>query len=321
MDQNLTRLAEKYGHEQQGNVRDHLKRVYLKYLKQKEQALLDAVAAATALSSFQFSDGIDYDQITPQMREAFEAAFPNMRMEELQDYGAEQLQGVLSAWKGKYFEVLVRDRLNEGEWVGDIRLEAGQQAVLAEELTQTGWDLQIINADGSVADALQLKATDSLAYAKDALEKYPDFDIVSTDEIAQADLMDRIFPSGIDDASISEQLVEPLENLLGSPFENIVETILPGLPFLIIAVGEGRHVMVGRKSFSMAMQDGAIRSFKTVTAMGAGYLVYLLDGGLLSIPTAFLVRLGLDRLLIQQKTVKRLVQSEKELQPLASKYG
>ena len=100
-------------------------------------------------------------------------------------------KGFLSAWKGKYFEVLVRDELNAGEWVGDIHLEPGQTALLAESAIQPGWDLQIINSDGSVAQELQLKATESLSYVKEALERYPDIGVLTTDEVFNAGGMRR----------------------------------------------------------------------------------------------------------------------------------
>lgn len=55
--------------------------------------------------------------------------------------------------------------------MGDIHLEPGQVAALAESATQPGWDLQILNADGTVAGELQLKATDSLSKEKSKYEE------------------------------------------------------------------------------------------------------------------------------------------------------
>ena len=97
----------------------------------------------------------------------------------------EELAGFVNGWKGKLFEVDVRDRLNAGEWVGDLHLEPSQTAQLAASATQPGWDLAIYDSHGAVVDQLQLKATDSLAYVKHALEQYPGIHVLTTAEVAQ----------------------------------------------------------------------------------------------------------------------------------------
>jgi hypothetical protein len=51
------------------------------------------------------------------------------------------------------------------------------------------------NADGSVAQELQLKATQSLSYVKEALERYPDIQVLATDDVLEngADALGRVF--------------------------------------------------------------------------------------------------------------------------------
>jgi len=257
---------------------------------------MDAVAAAAAVGAL-ISDEINFSRITPQMREAFHLAFPNMNMSSLVQRTPEELEGIVSAWKGKYFEVLIRDQLNLGEWVGDIHLEPGQTATLAHSLTQPGWDLEILNPDGSIAQELQLKATDSLSYVKEALERYPDIDIITTHDAlgSGGEAIHEIIATHLSDGSLEEAIRAPMESLFDSPLHDVVETILPGPPFVIIAVSEGRNVMLGRKSFELAAQDALFRAVKTGAAIGVGALVHFLDGGLLSIPAAYLTRVGLDR--------------------------
>jgi len=286
------------------DVRKAVSDLYKRYIKEREQSLLDAAAAAAAVHALFLSDRIDMSKVTPQMEEAFRLAYPNIDLSSLQDRSPSEVEGFLSAWKGKYFEVLVRDKLNAGEWFGDIHLEPGQTAVLAESATQPGWDLQILNADGSVAQELQLKATESLSYVKEALERYPDIQILATDEVLEngADTLGRVFPTGVSESELHEAIRAPMEALLDSPLEELIETILPGLPFVLIAVGEGRHVLMGRKSFEVAFADALYRSVKTVAAFGAGALVLWLDGGILSIPAAFLTRASFDRYTIMQQT-------------------
>jgi hypothetical protein len=86
------------------------------------------------------------------------------------------LEGAVNAAKGKYFEYLVVDRLNNGERVGDVVLPDGFTAKVAESMTQPGWDIQILDHNSRVADYLQLKATDNAGYIREALDRYPEDD-------------------------------------------------------------------------------------------------------------------------------------------------
>lgn len=254
------------------------------------------------------------------MEEAFRLAYPNVELLSLAGRSPAEVEGFLSAWKGKYFEVVIRDKLNAGEWVGDIHLGPGQTAVLAESATQLGWDLQIIDPDGAVARELQLKATQSLAYIKQALERYPDIDVLTTDEVMDAggEAVHSIFASGFSDSVLEQTIRTPMEALLDSPLEELVETVLPGLPFVLIATGEGRKVLMGRKSFNLAMQDGLYRVARTGAAIGIGALVVLLDGGILSIPASFLSRMSFDRYNVMTRSVTALEKRIEMLRPLAS---
>ena len=193
--------------------------------------------------------------------------------------------------------------------------------MLAESATQPGWDLQIINSDGSIAQELQLKATESLSYVKEALERYPDIDVLTTDEVLNAggDAAQNIFSSGFSDEALEETIRAPMEDLLDGPMEELLETVLPGLPFALIAVGEGRKVLMGRKTFDIAMKDGLSRAVKSGAAIGAGALVALLDGGLLSIPTSFLTRMGIDRYQIMGRSILNVDRRIESLRSLESR--
>lgn len=295
------------------SVREAVADLYKRYIKEREQSLMDATAAAAAVNAlFLMADRIDMSQVTPQMEEAFRLAYPNVDLLSLADRSPAEVEGFLSAWKGKYFEVLVRDDLNAGEWVGDIHLDSGQTAVLAESATQPGWDLQILDPDGSLAHELQLKATQSLGYVKNALERYPDIDVLTTDEVldASGDGVQGIFASGFSDSALEDTIHAPMEALLDSPLEELVETVLPGLPFVLIAAGEGRKVLMGRKTFDVAMQDGLYRAAKTGSAIGIG--------GLLSITASFLTRMAFDRYNAMNRSVTFLDKRIEALHLLAS---
>ena len=298
MDREIIRLANEYrrSYGSSGNVSDRMKVLYNHYIKKHDSALMDSAAAAAALYGIFMADQIDFSKITPQMEEAFNLAYPNVELSSLADLSPDQIEGYIAAWKGKYFEVLVRDQLNAGEWVGDIHLEPGQVAQLAESAAQTGWDLQILNSDGTIANEIQLKATDSLSYVKEALERYPDIQVLTTDEVdIPEELHEKILSSGFSNESLEKTIVEPMSSLFDTPLENFVEGILPGLPFVIIAVGETQKVLMGKKSYENAFRKLIERSAKTVISVGVGSIVYLLDGGIISLPATIITRLGIDR--------------------------
>ena len=171
------------------------------------------------------------------MEEAFHLAYPNVELDSIVNSNPDEVVGFLNGWKGKYFEVLVRDDLNDGNWIGDVHLDPGQYTEIAESATQPGWDLQIFNDDGSISEALQLKATNSLGYVQELLEKYPDIDVLTTSEVFdQSDMLtEQIINSGVSNDDLTNAIHAPMESLFDSGIGEFVEDILPGLPFLIIA--------------------------------------------------------------------------------------
>ena len=258
---------------------------------------------------------INYDEITPQIQEAFESANPNIELSSLADKTGDEVAGFINNIKGKYFEILVRDGLNNGETFGDIALSEGQKAILAESVTQPGWDIQILNSDDSLDTALQLKATSSLGYIKEALEKYPDINVLSTSEVFDsANLPDDIFNSGISNQEITSETSAPFEDLLDSNLTDFLENVLPVLPFIVISLSEGRKYFIHKKALNTVFRDISKRSIKTGIAMGAGSAVFAFtDSGLISIPTAILVRLSIDRLENMNSLLTKLKRRIEEL--------
>ena len=139
-------------------VPEQVRRLRARYVKKREEALLDAAAATVALQAYVTDAAGGIDRFDPQMREAFTRALPSRDFEspvrELADSGisgAEHI-GLMSTWKGTYFEILIRDELNAGNYVGDVYLLPGQQAVLADSSSQPAWYLRIVDADGVVVE-------------------------------------------------------------------------------------------------------------------------------------------------------------------------
>jgi hypothetical protein len=292
--------------------------LYKHYVQKREKALLDSIAAATAINGIFFSDYIDYDKITPEMADAFQTSFPNLELSDLSKMSEDQLEGIISNWKGKLFEFNVRDNLNAGEMVGDIQLEEGQFAVVADSLNQPGWDLQILNTDGTIARDLQAKATDSLSYINEAFEKYPDIDIISTSEVAG--LNDNLLNSDISNADITNSLVDPMKSLFDSPVENFLEDVFPMLPVLIITTTEGRKCIMGKQTAMEGLQSGIKRGTRSAASMGLGALLAWMDFGVFSIGGTFALNYFWSRHEDSNEALKILGKKERELRLLAAKY-
>lgn len=266
-------LRNKYKHRVEGeDVWGSLKNLYGKYAKDKQQSIVDALASGIALESMLNSRSLEF---TPQMEEAFQLAYPNVDISSLADRSTEELAGFISGWKGKLFEVEVRDHLNAGEWVGDLHLQPGQIAELAESATQPGWDLAILGSDGSIVDQLQLKATESLSYIQQALEKYPDHHILTTAEIG-GHLPDHL--DGLVSATdiSNDQITGAISDSLADSFGySLLDVLLPGLPLALIGITEAHGVASGKRSSERAIERAKNRTGKTIVACVAGWIIGL----------------------------------------------
>lgn len=145
------------------------------------------------------------DEVPAGVLEAFALAYPGLAVTEsfadvVERLPAESLPGFVSSVKGKLFEIELVEHFNNGG------LPDGLHADLAGSVTQSGWDLRILDEHGQVADVLQAKATESTQYVLDALERYPGIDVVTTSEVhAQLLAMgmaEQVSNSGITEASL-----------------------------------------------------------------------------------------------------------------------
>ncbi len=145
--------------------------------------------------------------VPPDVEHAYSLAYPGLAekwsfSEAAENYSDSQMQGFLAGVKGKLFEIKYADYLNSGN------LPDGYHASLADSPNQPGWDIEILGPDDSIADVLQCKACDSVSYITAAARKYPDIDIVATDEVYSQVLMhaagEDVINSGISDAALEQ---------------------------------------------------------------------------------------------------------------------
>lgn len=148
-------------------------------------------------------------EIPAEIEAAYRAAYPDMAegtsfVERVRDLEGSELQGLVNGVKGKLFEQKYVEYLNDGN------LPDGYSAAIAGSATQPGWDIQIEGPNNEIASVLQAKATDSVSYVSDALERYPGIDVVTTDEVFSHLVMNGIsegITSGaIANADLADQL-------------------------------------------------------------------------------------------------------------------
>lgn len=150
---------------------------------------------------------------TPDVQAAYAAAYPDLAQRMsfesvVRSLHDSQINGFVSGVKGKLFEIKYADYLNNGN------LPHGYYAELAHSATQPGWDIAIHGPDNHVASVLQLKATDSVEYVKHALERYPNIDVVTTDEVYSHLVLngaaDHVANSGITDAALTHHVTDSI---------------------------------------------------------------------------------------------------------------
>ena len=235
-----------------------------KYRSRNEREVLEVAAIAADVSLDRVVNlGLE-PEANPLFREAFERQYPNVDIETLVGASDERLRGLANGVKGKYFEMLVRDRLNAGERVGELQLQPGQIARLAESPTQPGWDLRIENQDGSLDELLQSKATESMSYVKKALVEYPDIRVVVPSEVD--DRADDILGTDISNKQLDNitqaQIGEMGESAIEDLSDKAAEAAFDSIPFAsMVATGviEGSSVLTGRSTLRESFRRGARR--------------------------------------------------------------
>ena len=227
----LQQLAEYYP----ARARSYLADLANHYEHRSQQDILEIAAIAADVSADTILNlGLEPES-NPLIAEAFRLQYPNVDQDGLVGFSEERLSGLANGIKGKYFEVLVRDRLNSGESLGELRLGPGQIASLAESPTQEGWDLQIRNVeDGSLVEQIQLKASTSMSYIKTALDRYPDIRVAVPSEVDG--VKDEILRTDISDNDLSEavnrQLGEQSEDALTDMLDRSAEWAFDAVPIV-----------------------------------------------------------------------------------------
>ena len=285
----LNQLSRKYGRLGDRPAGEQFHEAFQRYLKTHRESLFDLTFTA---ASAEILLSHDISNLDPRLVEAIRITNPSLSDHHILGLSDEELRGVVNTAKGKYFEFLVADRLNAGEQVGPVMLPDGYHAVLANSLTQPGWDMRIVGPDGATADYLQLKATDSAGYIKEALHRYPDIEILSTHEVAHSGL---VLDSRISEDDLHNQVSSAVDVMDDSVIDRFLDFFSPLFPLVTIATWEGYKVSVGRQSLDQFKLAIARRGQRIIATRLTGAAVYAVGGGLLAVPVAFAGGLLFDR--------------------------
>lgn len=161
-------------------------------------ALTVSIVTAGLISGQHYLDEERFSMVVSAMQRA-NPEFVEMTASQIGAYlsnlAPEQLQGVVSNTKGVYHEILYVDSLNsEG-------LEA--EATLHYDLNNPGSDVVFSNG-GEIFNEIQLKATDSVSYVNEHLEKYPNIEVLATEEVASR--IDGVGSSGFSNSLLEQDV-------------------------------------------------------------------------------------------------------------------
>ena len=259
----LVELASSY----QKSDRKALVEVGEHYRRRHEREVLELAAIAADVGIDDVANlGLEPDE-NPLLREAFEK-FTKRGVEELAGEDGAYLNSIVSGVKGKYFEILVRERLKEGGSVGGIVLGEGETASLAESPTQPGWDVQILDSSGEQVDVLQTKASESMSYVKQHLADYPDIKVIVPEELNQfaSETPSVLSADGFSNRGMQEATESQVQEWGESDLVNAVhhgaEFAFDAVPVVSIGVTmviEGHRVLTGRSTAAEAVRRGGRR--------------------------------------------------------------
>ena len=296
----LAALADRYPQQDRAAVLALAER----YRRRNEREILELAAIAADVSLDDVTTLSLEPDANPQLVQAFESQYPNVDPESLVGRSSEELDGFVNGVKGKYFEVLVRDKLNSGETLGELKLGPGQEAVLAQSPTQRGWDLEIIDHHGETVEQIQLKATESMSYVRDALEKYPDFRVAVPEELDSTSY--EILGTGISESELEEateeHIAELSEGVIANAFQTTAEfgvDVIPLGSMLFIGIIEGRRYLMGAATLRESMRRGGKRLGRTSAYSGIGTVLAATGLGLAAIPVVMGLRVAENRVAAQ----------------------
>ena len=164
----------------------------------------------------------------------------------------EQLAGFRNNVKGIYHEL---------RYVGQENADGDAfEAELYELTNHPGADVRLVNRDTGETTNIQLKATDSAAHVAAHRDRYPEIEVIATEETAAR--VDGIESSGLNNADLEADVSAAME-LLGGEEGQVFEAA--GASGLLSAAMNARAALQGERS-----TVGAVRRVLEDVGIGAG---------------------------------------------------
>ena len=171
-------------------------------------ALAVSVVTAGLISGQHYLDEERFAMVISAMQRA-NPDLSSMTLTDIGDYlsnlSPDQLQGVVSNTKGVYHEMLYVDSFSVSGSESEVALHTN--------INNPGSDV-VFYSDGEITKEVQLKATDSASYVNDHFEKYPNIDVVATDEVASK--MDGVESSGFTNSILEQDVSSSFDQLISS---------------------------------------------------------------------------------------------------------
>ncbi len=256
------------------------------YAFREEIVVIGVLAALKNGSNFEFESPIELAALEA-IRRGYEAIGANASLEEIslffQNVSEEQILGHVSHIVGITHEVLVVDAINTAG-NGDV-------ASLFEATNHPVADILIVDSDG-VAREVQLKATDSISYINEHLNKNPDVDVIATVEVASAMNNEHVTSSGFD----NEELRQVVEQSLGELSEHTYnEYVVGGTLAVIISLAINitpllkQYFATTEEAEKEKIKEEIASSAKWSTVRTTAFITALQVSGLAPVLTTWLV--------------------------------
>ena len=194
------------GHLEMARSEQRMQAIESAQKRRRKDELLDLLVVA----GFTLSQVLREPASVPEnVQQAFALAYPDLAQTEtfsdaVARMSSDELVGLVSGVKGKLFELELVDHLNSGG------LPDGYHAEIADSATQRGWDIRVLDEHGQVSELLQAKATESVQYVQEALQRQPDIDVTTTTEVhaqlTALGLAENVHGSGISEAALQAKV-------------------------------------------------------------------------------------------------------------------
>ncbi len=194
------------GHMEMARSEQRMQAIESAQKRRRKDELLDLLVVAGVTLSQVLRDPAS---VPENVQKAFALAYPDLAQTQtfsdaVARMSSDELVGLVSGVKGKLFELELVDHLNSGG------LPDGYHAEIAGSATQPGWDILVLDEHGQVSELLQAKATESVQYVQEALQRYPDIDVTTTTEVhaqlTALGLAENVHGSGISEAALQAKV-------------------------------------------------------------------------------------------------------------------